>query len=182
MNFVESILNNNIKLDDLYKELIITFFKQEIKNMLMFIHFKYHECFTKKDMLDYFKKYKMLKINTYSQTKVVKLNKKIHKKILMRKFKNVKSLRNLNNKNKQILKYDKNDKYCNARTWSGGTILKIKEDETGKKTTIYGGRCSRLKVSGGKYCFQHIIKSKHGDYFEVPSDKLIKQYKTYNNL
>ena len=88
MNFVESILNNNIKLDDLYKELIITFFKQEIKNMLMFIHFKYPECFTKKDMLDYFKKYKMLKINTDSQTKVVKLNKKIRKKILMRKFKN----------------------------------------------------------------------------------------------
>jgi hypothetical protein len=50
---------------------------------------------------------------------------------------------------------------CNARIWAQG---KISTNEKGE--IIYGEQCYRIKCNAGdnKYCFQHKMRNKHGDF------------------
>lgn len=174
MNLIGKILKNEISIQTFYKDLILLLVKNEIKNLLLYVKFKYPDILNNDNIINLFNKYKNIKISNYSQTKLTKLYKKINKKVLKRRIKNCKSLKTIINKNKTILNYKKNDKYCNARIWNGGQIINI------DNKTIYGCRCSRYKMKDKDYCHQHSIKNKHGSYFDEPTQEIKNLFIKFN--
>ena len=184
---IEDFINRKININQLITNLLIKYIKNDLKNLLLFVNHKYHEKFKKTDVKEYYKKYCKVSLKEYSKTNANKLNIKTKKKHFQRHFGSVKSLNKMNLINKNKKKYNKKDKYCNARTWNNGSITKTADDKI-----IYGGRCTRLKLyykdinNEGKhtkcneYCQQHTIKCKHGNYFEEPSEDIKKLYQKYN--
>mgnify|MGYP001208750344 CR=1 FL=1 len=123
MDFLKQVLNNEINLHTFYKKLIIKIINNEIKNMIFYCSSKYNSNFNIEDAKKMYKKYKIKDIKQLSETKKIKINKRIQKKILYKKFKKQFSLNKINFKNKNSKNFSKNDIYCNARTWDNGSII-----------------------------------------------------------
>ena len=186
---IEDFINKKININQLITNLLIKYIKNDLKNLLLFINYKYPEKFKKNDVKEYYKKYCKVSLKEYSKTNVNKLNIKTKKKHFQRHFGTIKSLNKMNMINKNKSKFNKKDKYCNARTWNNGSMIKTSDNKI-----IYGGRCTRLKLRNNndndndnnnnikcnEYCQQHTIKCKHGNYFEEPSKEIKELYKKYN--
>ena len=167
MNLVTQYLNQELNTQYLIKNLLIKIILDDIKNMIWYIHYKYPQKFNKKIAREYLKKYHNLVLINYSEAQKNRNAKNIKKKLHKRKFNKIGILKT---RNKDNTKYNKNDKFCNARVWNCGFVKNL------KNKTIYGGRCCRKKVNNKEYCFQHLKNLKHGDYFKEPSEKLIKHF------
>ena len=176
MNIIDDFLNKRQNINQILTKVLIKIILDEIKNMIWYVHYKYPDKLKKRDVKDYIKKYSNILIVQYSETRKNKIKKNIQKKLLKRKPKSVYNIDFLKTKNKDNTKYNKNDKYCNARVWNYGSIIKLKDK------TIYGGRCCRKKENNKEYCFQHSKNLKHGDYFKEPSETLQKHFEKHFNI
>ena len=147
-------MNENSKLA-LFNILI----KNEIENLISYLNIEYPKIITNdiknKLIHKYTNNFKILTI--LKEKNVKKINMKVKKKLLNKKF-----------KIKYHRKIFKNQ--CEARIWNGGIIT---EDN-------YGSRCSRSKIDKSIYCKQHTIHNKHGNYLEKTNEKSIKEFEKHN--
>lgn len=143
------------------KKLIVTnVIKSQIENMINYIYYLYPKIIDNKTRLELIEIYttSFLLTDKLNEKEKVSSIKRIKKKILNRnKIKINKPIKKIKNQ-------------CEARTWGNGLITK----------NNYGLRCTRKKLDGKNYCHQHHKYSKHGNYFEDPPEKVIKEYIKFN--
>ena len=137
-------------MDKLIEELIISYIKNEITNMIKYVQNKNSEIFSKSQAKTLIKKYTTnIKLGYYKDSENNRIINKIKKSIFTRKFNNSLNAK-VNN-----LKFD-NTK-CFARTWNNGSIIKLENGDL-----IYGKQCCRQKKdSSSNYCGAHLKKNKH---------------------
>lgn len=144
--------------EDIQLELFKILIQNEIKNLISYLHLKFPTIITNDIKKTLIKKYikNFIILNTLTDKNKKKNHNKVKKKILNKKFK---------------IKYNRKicNNQCEARIWNGGIIT---EDN-------YGSRCSRSKTDNSKYCKQHSIHNKHGNYLEKTSDTIIKEFEKH---
>jgi hypothetical protein len=156
-----------------YKKLLTIYIKNEIENLILYIHKIYPKIIQKSDVKYLLKKYS--KNNNYSYKKYKDKDKnkiyfKVKQKIFIRKFKN----KNISITTKERLtNFAFNKDKCNARIWGNGIIITLEDGRV-----IYGKQCGRKKCDN-KYCTQHNHNNPHDDFNKEPSDKLKQHYQKY---
>ena len=150
---------------DILLELLITYIKNDITNMILYIQIKNPKIFSKEKAQEVIDKYTTnIKLEKYSNTDNKKMIKKVKKSIFTRKFNG--SL------NAKVDNLEFDNTRCSARTWNNGSIVKIENGDI-----IYGKQCCRkLKDSSSNYCLTHSKKNKHGDFNKDISSELKKHF------
>lgn len=159
----------------LFKQLLETYIKNEVTNMLRYIHYKYPKQFTKKTLKMFLKKHiynnKLVYYN-YTKNRKIRIYRTVKKKIFIRKFKNL-NIGGLKDK-KQNSTLIFNSNKCHARVWNNGSIIKMENN-----TIVYGKQCHRKKNPNSTYCYQHSKKNPHDEFNKIPTQELIDHYKRY---
>ena len=153
-------------MDILIKELLITYIKNDIINMICYIQKKNPKIVSKEQAHKLIDKYTTnIKLEKYNDTDNKKIIKKVKKSIFTRKFNG--SL------NAKIENLEFDNTRCYARTWNNGSIVKMENGDI-----IYGKQCCRkLKEnSSSNYCLSHSKKNKHGDFNKDISSELKKHF------
>ena len=159
-----------------YKKLLTIYIKNEIENLILYIHKTYPKTIKKKDikiLLDKYCKNSNYKYKKYKDKDKNKIYYKVKQKIFIRKFKN-KNISITTKERRTNFAYSK-DK-CKARIWGNGNIITL---EDGK--VIYGKQCGRNKC-GKVYCMQHSRNNPHGDFNKEPSEKLKQHFQKYQTI
>ena len=149
----------------LIEELLITYIKNDITNMICYIQKKNPKIISKDIAQELIDKYTTgIKLENYSNNDNKNIIKKVKKSIFHRKFNG-----SLNSKVNN-LEFD--NTRCYARTWNNGSIIKIENGDI-----IYGKQCCRkLKDSSSKYCLSHSKKNKHCDFNQELSFELKQHF------
>ena len=160
-----------------YKKLLTLYIKNEIENLILYIHKTHPKIIKKNDVKFLLAKYcknSKYMYKKYNDKHKYKIYFKVKQKVFIRKFKN-KNITITTKERTTHFKFDKEK--CKARTWSNGNIITL---ENG--SVIYGKQCGRKKHDGSSYCKQHMRNNPHCDYNKKPTEKLKKHYQQYKKI
>lgn len=141
-----------------------------INKLLSAIHALYPVLFTQEISTDLFEYIKTnMKFYNISEKRCAKLKQKCVKKLFRRTIRN-------SNIPIHIIKPADIINRCNSRIWANGKIVVLEDNKI-----QYGEQCYRPRCSAeSTYCFQHLIKNKHGDFDKKPAVEIIYDYCKYN--
>ena len=160
-----------MKLD--YKKLLTLYIKNELENLILYIHKTHPKIFKKNDvkhLLDKYCKDSNYLYKKYNDKQKNKIYFKVKQKIFIRKFKN-KNITITTKERTTNFKFDKEK--CKARTWGNCNIITLEDGRV-----IYGKQCGRKK-NDKSYCKQHIHNNPHSDFNKEPTEKLKQHYQQY---